>query len=343
MSAVHGSLLGTAVGDALGLPYENLSPRRAAKLLGPPTRMRFVFGRGMVSDDFEHAVMAAQAYAECPADADAFAQRLAGRVRRWLLAPPAGLGRATLRAGVRLWLGYGPTKSGVFSAGNGPAMRAPVLGAAIDDLAKLGEYVRASARITHTDPKAELGALAVALAAWSARRGADTPGEFFSLCARAATLGGSAEFMALLGRVRESLAAGEATAAFARALCGPRGVSGYMYHTVPVCLHAWLSSPADLRAAVANAIECGGDADTTAAIVGGIVGSRVGPGGVPAEWLGRLWLWPMTAAFVERLADAAERAPSRPPGTWFAANLGRNLLFLAAVLWHGFRRLAPPY
>ena len=27
-----GSLLGTAVGDAIGLPYENLSPRRAARL-----------------------------------------------------------------------------------------------------------------------------------------------------------------------------------------------------------------------------------------------------------------------------------------------------------------------
>ncbi len=343
MSAVHGSLLGTAVGDALGLPYENLSPRRAARLLGPPTRMRFVLGRGMVSDDFEHAVMAAQAYAEHPADADAFAQRLAGRLRWWLAALPAGLGRATLKAGVRLWLGYGPHNSGVSSAGNGPAMRSAVLGAAIDDLAKLGDYVRASTRLTHTDPRAELGAQAVALAAWCAKRGFDTPGEFFGRCRETQLLGGSAEFAALLTVVEASLAAGEATAAFALSLCGPRGVSGYAYHTVPVCLHAWLSHPADLRAAVVSAIGCGGDADTTAAIVSGIVGSRVGPGGVPGEWLNRVWLWPMSAAFVERLAGAVDRAPARAPGTWFAASLGRNLLFLAAVLGHGFRRLLPPY
>ncbi|HET6883416.1 MAG TPA: ADP-ribosylglycohydrolase family protein [Pirellulales bacterium] len=46
--ALVGSLLGMAVGDALGLPYEGLSPRRAARLLGPPTRYRLLFGRGIV-------------------------------------------------------------------------------------------------------------------------------------------------------------------------------------------------------------------------------------------------------------------------------------------------------
>ncbi len=39
--AAIGSLLGTAIGDALGLPYENLSPRRARKLFGPPTAIGF--------------------------------------------------------------------------------------------------------------------------------------------------------------------------------------------------------------------------------------------------------------------------------------------------------------
>jgi len=48
-AAIVGSLLGTAVGDALGLPYEGLSPRRAERMLGTPDRYRFVPGRGMVS------------------------------------------------------------------------------------------------------------------------------------------------------------------------------------------------------------------------------------------------------------------------------------------------------
>lgn len=62
--AILGCLIGTAVGDALGLPYEGISPRRAVKLLGPPTRFRFLFGRGMVSDDTEHTVLVAEALIE---------------------------------------------------------------------------------------------------------------------------------------------------------------------------------------------------------------------------------------------------------------------------------------
>ncbi|MBK8478230.1 MAG: ADP-ribosylglycohydrolase family protein [Opitutaceae bacterium] len=42
-------MLGTAVGDAIGLPYEGISRQRAARLFGPPDRHRFVVGRGMVS------------------------------------------------------------------------------------------------------------------------------------------------------------------------------------------------------------------------------------------------------------------------------------------------------
>ena len=46
--AIVGSLLGTAVGDALGLPYEGLSRQRVVKLFGAPTRHGFFFGAGMI-------------------------------------------------------------------------------------------------------------------------------------------------------------------------------------------------------------------------------------------------------------------------------------------------------
>src|SRR5215468_2973121 len=163
-----GSLLGCAVGDALGLPYEGVSRRRGIRLLGPPDRHRFLLGRGMVSDDTEHSAMVLQALCAAPRDPDAFVRSFASHLRWWLLGLPAGIGLATLRATVSLWLGFGPQRSGVFSAGNGAAMRSPVLGAAIDDLALLRRYVEASTRTTHTDPKALHGAFAVALAAWCA-------------------------------------------------------------------------------------------------------------------------------------------------------------------------------
>jgi ADP-ribosylglycohydrolase len=120
-----------AVGDALGLPREDLSRRRAAKLYGgPPLRHRFAFGRGMISDDTEHAIMTAEALLLTGRDLPRFTAALAWRLRLWLLGIPAGIGLATLRATLKLCLGWSPEHSGVWSAGSGPAMRAPMIGAA---------------------------------------------------------------------------------------------------------------------------------------------------------------------------------------------------------------------
>jgi ADP-ribosyl-[dinitrogen reductase] hydrolase len=56
-----GLLLGMAVGDALGLPAENLSADRIRRRWKGQWKMRFIFGRGMASDDTEHTLMVAQA------------------------------------------------------------------------------------------------------------------------------------------------------------------------------------------------------------------------------------------------------------------------------------------
>jgi len=58
---IVGCLLGTAVGDALGLPFEGLSKRRICKFHPDLNRYHFFFGRGMTSDDTEHTCMVAQA------------------------------------------------------------------------------------------------------------------------------------------------------------------------------------------------------------------------------------------------------------------------------------------
>ena len=174
--ALAGTILGTAVGDALGLPYEGLSRLRGQRMLGEPDRHRFVFGRGMVSDDTEHTCLIGQSLIAAGNDELEFARQFARRLRYWLLGVPAGIGFATLRATIKLWLGAKPDRSGVFSAGNGPAMRSALLGVALDDLTQLQSFVRASTRITHTDPLAEYGALAVALAAHVSCRRQDVSG-----------------------------------------------------------------------------------------------------------------------------------------------------------------------
>jgi ADP-ribosyl-[dinitrogen reductase] hydrolase len=346
--AIVGCILGTAVGDALGLPYEGLSPARARALLGPPDRHRFLMGRGMISDDTEHTCMVCQSLIESGDNVDAFTKRFAAKLRWWVLALPAGVGKATACSCIKLWLGFGPSNSGVYSAGNGPAMRAAILGATIDDVPTLLQFVRASSRLTHTDPKAEFGAVAVALAARQA------PGEDPIMAERwlelvAQSLPSEAvEWIELLRSVVASVSRGESTQDYARSLGLDRGVSGYTYHTVPVAMHCWLSNPNDFQKAVTSAIACGGDADTTAAIVGGIVGARVGKDGIPAEWLQGIWEWPRSVRWMESLGMKCSEAwptrrPARALGTNPVAVVIRNMMFLSVVLYHGFRRLGPPY
>ena len=345
---VLGSILGTAIGDSIGLPYEGLSRRRAERLLGPPERHRFFFGRGMVSDDTEHTCMVAQSLIGSGGDPDAFGRQLAWGFRLWMLGLPAGIGFATLRSILKLWLGVSPQKSGVHSAGNGPAMRAAIIGAAIDDGAKLTRLVRASTRITHTDPRAESGALAVALAAQMASESEVVSGTAFLDRFRSHTGGGNGELEGLVEDAVRAAAEGRSTTEFAASLGLAKGVSGFVCHTVPVALHAWLANQHDFRSAVRAVIQCGGDADTTGAIVGGIVGASVGREGIPEEWLDGLIEWPRSTAWMERLAsqlDATMQSglATRPIRLPIYGVIPRNLFFLVVVLLHGARRALPPY
>jgi ADP-ribosyl-[dinitrogen reductase] hydrolase len=356
LCSITGVLLGTAVGDTNGLPAEGLSRRRAARRFGGGAfsevafdRHRLLFGRGLVSDDTEHACMTAQALLAARGDPDRFARSLAWRLRGWLLALPAGVGSATARSILKLWVGFPPTRSGVRSAGNGPCMRAAILGVCARDTAHLAALVRASTRLTHTHPAAEQGALAVAIAA---RLGADVGLGGVSPDALEAAFGSVVTEPAVrdgIARARACLATGADAAAFAVAVGLPSRVSGYVNHTVPVALYCWLRWPGDVRAAVSAAAAAGGDTDTVAAIAGALVGATAGGAAVPADWLDGLLEWPRSVVWMRRLAGELaaaatdwDAAAGRPVPLFWPGLLPRNVLFLLVVLAHGVRRIFPP-
>lgn len=164
-------------------------------------------------------------------------------------------------------------------------MRVAPLGAYFaDDLKLVAKEAQASSVVTHVHAEGVAGTVATAVAAAMAwqTRGADAP-------ERAKRL-----FEAVLELTRESEVRRKALIAsktpaevepeqVAKAVgCGELVTAP---DTVPFCLWVAAHHLDDYPEALATAICVGGDCDTNAAIVGGIVASGVGREGIPPDWL----------------------------------------------------------
>ncbi len=348
---LRGLLVGTAVGDALGLPAEGLSRRRTQGRYRGQWRHRLIFGRGMISDDTEHTIFVAQCLLCHPDSPERFARRLGWCLRGWLLSLPAGIGFATLRAIGKLWLGFPPRSSGVYSAGNGPAMRVAIIGAFFaHDAERRAAYVAASTRMTHTDPKALIGATVIAeLAAWTVRERLTEPPPldvFLTLLRRCGS--GDRDWQSLVETIAQAARDQVSVAELAERLGLSRGVTGYIYHTVPVVIYAWFRQGGDFRSTLTAVLDCGGDTDTTGAIVGAIAGAMGGEDSIPADWRTGVADWPRSLPLLRTLADRlaaviATGQSAAPVRYFWPAIPLRNLLFLLIVLLHGLWRLLPPY
>jgi ADP-ribosyl-[dinitrogen reductase] hydrolase len=350
----RGLMLGLAVGDAVGLPAEGLRPSRVRALFPPPWRHRFLGHYGLCSDDTEHAWFVLQSLLAHEHDSQAFARRLGWCLRGWFIGLPAGIGWATLRACIKLWLGFPPQYSGVFSGGNGAAMRSAPIGLRFAfDAAQRDAYVCAATRLTHTDPKALVGAKAVAdLVAWSIRtplysRPAIT--DFVAVLRHAGQ--DDSVWQAHIDDLARALNADASVAQYAAGVGLAQGISGYVYHTVPVAAYAWFVHWGDFSATLSAVWNCGGDTDTCGAIAGALAGTVCGHSGIPEAWKAGLIEWPRSRTLLERGADTlAARVhapdtdpPPRPLKYFWPALPLRNVLFLLIVLGHGVRRIIPPY
>lgn len=334
-----GTLLGTALGDALGLPAEGMSARAIARRFGRVERFRLLGSTGYVSDDTEQAALVAQSLAREPADAERCAADFRRALLGWFCRLPWGVGRATVRACLRIALGARP--SGVPSAGNGAAMRAAVIGVFFrDQPAERERFGRALAEVTHRDPRAVEGALYVA--------------EVAALCA------GSAGARPHSGHVEEALrvvteaslreaieraialaAEGAGTAEAARVL----KTSGFTLHTVSFALFCILRFGDEPLTALTEAISAGSDTDSIAAIVGAWLGAFHGEARLPVQLLGQIQDGPFGPTHLRALAGCLAQTrrgePVGVPGYSAPAALGRNLALWPVILAHGFRRLLP--
>src|SRR5688500_7339725 len=93
----QGALLGTAIGDALGLPFEGLSAddvlRRARRR--PLDGYSLLGGTGFVSDDTQLTALLAHALLSGRGDLERSRRRFRRALAGWFLRLPWGIGFAT--------------------------------------------------------------------------------------------------------------------------------------------------------------------------------------------------------------------------------------------------------
>lgn len=320
------TLLGTAVGDALGLKGEGL-PRRAAEQLswgdGP------FLGRAVLSDDTEQSFLVAQALLRSNGEPIAFRRALRWRLIGWLFAGPPGVGLGTARSLLKIAVGF---RNGVVTAGNGAAMRSAIIGATYPhEPERIETLVEASTSLTHADPRAFVGALAIALAAGAAERG-ETLDEVLERVEPLAREAPHHDRWSLAAdAMRDGLQRGDKVRDYAAAIGCADGVLGYVYDTVPVALYAWALEE-DPQETLEQIWRCGGDTDTVGAIAGALLYARASslP---PEEWTSKIVDWPLTIGRVEAAGEAL--ATDGDSVTWpcFLMPL-RNICIFPLILFY---------
>lgn len=280
----RGALVGGAVGDALGAPFEGrptVDPTELAALDADPGPLRY-------TDDTHMALGVAASLVERRGfDGPHMAELLASNFeaqpwRGYGATPPQVF--ALMKQGVPWDQASGTAFSGRGSFGNGAAMRvAPAALLAFPDLEQTQMLARGTAIITHAH---ELGIQGAVLQACAVALALPTePGASIDLQSFLEQLSGGVsqeEYHRKLAEVGLLLAEdpepGPATVA--RRL--GHGIA--VHESVPAAIYAFLRYRGSFSQTVKYAIGLGGDTDTIACMAGAISGAYLGIGAVPQGW-----------------------------------------------------------
>jgi ADP-ribosyl-[dinitrogen reductase] hydrolase len=279
---VVGCVLGLAIGDALGAPFEF---RRREEIPAPLPAFELPWnGRppGSWTDDTAMARSLWRSLIDAGGSLDT--TDVLERHVAWLASDPPDAGsltRAVLRAARevtapgeaarRVWVRRGPE----VSAGNGSVMYCAPLGAVrAGHRGRLVEEAPALSAITHWDQRCRTACLAVTLAAASLVAGDDPEAAVVAAVAAVADRDGGEELEYLV-----------AEAGRARRIDGPD--MGFALFTAGIALQV-AAEDRGFEDGLRHVVSLGGDTDTNAAVAGALLGARHGRPALPATWLDRL-------------------------------------------------------
>jgi ADP-ribosylglycohydrolase len=227
-------------------------------------------------------------------------------------------------------------------------MRSAIIGARFaGNNGLLYEFVKASTELTHTDPKALTGALAVSHAAIFAisnpNDSVPETKEFFEIL-HSLSNKDDKEWQSIVQIIETSLRDNLSISEFVSKMNLNNGVTGYIYHTVPVAIYSWLRHYGDFKATLIEVLNCGGDTDTVGAITGALAGTTVGEEGIPKDWINGIIEWPRTTTILRKAADTITVQNTEKVAMiryFWPGIIIRNIFQLIVVLGHVALRFIP--
>lgn len=288
-----GTLIGCAVGDALGAPLEGKSREDIAQIdsLADTFRPYLTHPVGQYTDDTQQTLAIVKSIV---AAGDVDGATIASEfVKLWESGSVIGAGPVAKQAVERLIDGI-PWQDAGSPEGlplNGAAMRVSPIGLwHFDRPERLEKDAEVSSIVTHRHPLAIEGAIAIATAVAYAINHTELKTTDFLRTVSQSVAQRNVEFADRIQQIDDwlKLTETEALEGIVSASGQPPakrgfGISAFVVPTVLVSLYAFLRSSKDYVATVERAIQAGGDVDTTAAISGAISGAHNGIDAIPGR------------------------------------------------------------
>lgn len=295
-----GTLLGVALGDAMGMPAEGFSRERVRRqfggiadfLPGPPDNpISAGFRAYETTDDTAVTVLVAELLLDSPGLPDPLA--LVKRIEAWARGNGKSrtvIGPSTRRAFDRLHAGVPVEQAGREGTTNGAAMRIAPVGIRCDYRREreLDAFVERICLPTHHTSPAMAAAAAVAAAVSHGIRGGRE--EMLSVALAAAERDGrmgadvcSPSVPARLRLAAELSRRYPQDDDFCRALYEVVGTGLPSAESVPAALAIAHRTGCDLMASIRLCANTGGDTDTMGAIAGAVCGAHTGASAIPAR------------------------------------------------------------
>lgn len=267
-----GTLLGLAVGDALGAPVEFLPAEEIVRLHGTLNEMNggghFNWRPGEYTDDTSMMLCIAESLAE---NGGYVPEDIARRFLDWYKTNPKDIGGTTRKALARLDAGISLFESGIAEGkANGSVMRCAPLSLICHDEEFLIKTSIEVSCITHSHPEAALSCVFINVMIAQLLLGADKEAAATYATRKVWEISPDFADKYLIGSSYK-----------------PNPSKGLAVNTMLLATGSFLPARS-FEEAVVRAVNLGGDADTTGAVTGALAGAYYGRQGIPRRWSTKL-------------------------------------------------------